>query len=104
MLNARTPSGVIGNFRDYIGMPADHFARFAQHAVVRSVETTSALMAPFFTMSQISRMSSRKGFFSLAARVGLVVTPSRMPKDCALADFVEICGVEEEFHVFHLCD
>src|SRR6202007_3475352 len=37
-------------------------------------------MAPCVTILQISMMSSRKGFFSLAARVGLVVMPSMTPE------------------------
>src|SRR6266851_313429 len=80
MLSARTPSGIMGILTMTLGCHvAISLASRRMPGV--SVDTTSALTTPSFKILAISRMCSRKGRFSLAISVGLVVTPSITPRD-----------------------
>src|SRR5882762_2907032 len=77
-LSARTPSGIMGILTTMFGCHVA-ISRPSRRIPAVSVDTTSAFTTPSFTILQISKMCSRKGRFSLAIRVGLVVTPSITP-------------------------
>src|SRR5579862_8867876 len=78
-LKARTPSGIMGILTTILRCQvASSWA--SRMMPSKSVETTSAFTTPSLTISQISRMCSRNGRFSLATSVGLVVTPSTTPR------------------------
>src|SRR5579863_9879486 len=80
MLRARTPSGIVGILSMTLGCHVA-ISRASRRMPAVSVDTTSALTTPSFRILAISRMCSRKGRFSLATSVGLVVTPSITPSD-----------------------
>src|SRR4029077_6428561 len=80
ILSARTPSGIMGILTITLGCHVA-ISRASRRMLAVSVETTSALISPFFTMLQISMMCSRKGRLSLAISVGLVVMPSITPSE-----------------------
>src|SRR5580700_4589381 len=80
MLSARTPSGIVGILTMTLGCHVA-ISRASRRMPAVSVDTTSALTTPSFKILAISRMCSRKGRFSLATSVGLVVTPSITPSD-----------------------
>ncbi len=74
---APSPSGVSGSLMTTLSaIAASSLASRSIPSV--SVATTSALTSPS-TSAQISRIMSAKSRFSLAARLGLVVTPSSTP-------------------------
>src|SRR6202521_1213890 len=80
MLSARTPSGIMGILTITLGCHVA-ISRASRRMPGVSVDTTSALTTPSFKILAISTMCSRKGRFSLATSVGLVVTPSIPPSD-----------------------
>jgi hypothetical protein len=88
-----------GNFRDDIGMPADHFAGFAKHAVVIGGDDFSADGAIFYDVADFDDELA-EGLFFFGGEGGVGGDAVDYAGGCALADFVEICGIEEEFHFF----
>src|SRR5262249_45641992 len=80
-LAALSPSRVVGNFTTTCWCQLAYSCA-SLHIPPASVAMTSTLTGPLAAW-QISMMVCLKGLPSLATREGLVVTPSRMPRDAA---------------------
>src|SRR5579885_1748859 len=76
------PAGVMGTLTTMFGCQ-EASSRASRSMPSVSVETTSALTTPPLSSSHASRISSRNGRPSRAARVGLVVMPSSTPSAVA---------------------
>ena len=88
-----------GNFRDDIGMPADHLAGFSKHAVVIGGDDFGADGAVFYDVADFDDELT-EGLFFFGGEGGVGGDAVDDARGCALADFVEICGIEEELHFF----
>ena len=91
------PSLVSGTFTITLSAMAVQVAGLGQHLLDGRAQTTSAETGPG-VISQIRAMRSANSRPSLAARVGLVVTPSRRPQLAGGTDVGQVRCIQEQLH------